>query len=149
MFKGKKRIIILLITGIGIFLCFLWNIHISANKKEYIQQIETIVSNCAKNNIDRNSIDKKYGEKIYHSIQDNWDEEGGIKLEDIECKTYDENWSEQNIWVTVDYKGKLSNDEEVSESESFEVFFDVKGGKVYISKVGISVGESGVSDLDK
>lgn len=34
-------------------------------------------------------------------------EEGGIKITQIECSTYKENWRENYIWMDVSYKGML------------------------------------------
>ena len=81
-------------------------------------------------------------------IHANWMEEGGIKITQIECNTYEENWEKNYIWMDVSYKGKLENGKRVSECEYFKIFFEKNGDEVYVTKIGVSVGEDGISDLD-
>ena len=52
------------------------------------------------------------------------------------------------IWMDVSYKGKLENGKRVSECEYFKIFFEKNGDEVYVTKIGVSVGEDGISDLD-
>lgn len=111
-------------------------------------QIENIVESCVVGDIKKSNINEKYGKKIYDCIQANWMEEGGIKIAQIECDTYEENWEKNYIWIDVFYEGKLGNGEKVSEVEHFKIFFKKNRDGVYVTKTGVSVGEHGISDLD-
>lgn len=52
------------------------------------------------------------------------------------------------IWMAVSYKGELKDGKKVSESEYFKIFFKSNGDEVYVIKIGVSIGEDGISDLD-
>lgn len=148
MSRKKVRIIILIVIFLIILICVSLNIKYYNSRKRTITQIENIVKSCVVGNIKKSDISEKYGKKINDCIQANWLEEGGIKITQIECNIYEENWRENYIWMDVSYKGMLENGKKVSESEYFKIFFKKNGDEVYVKKIGISVGEVGISDLD-
>ena len=148
MFRKKGWIIILIVIFSIIFICVSLNIKTYNSRKRTTTQIKNIVKSCVIGDIKKSDINEKYGKKINDCIQANWLEEGGIKIAQIECNTYEENWRENYIWLAVSYKGKLGNGKKVSESEYFKIFFEKNGNQVYVKKIGVSVGETGISDLD-
>ena len=148
MFRKKGYRIILIVIFLIILTCVSLNIKTYNSRKRTTTQIQNIVKSCVIGDIEKSYINEKYGKKINDCIQMNWMEEGGIKITQIECSTYKENWRENYIWMDVIYKGMLKNGNRVSEREYFKIFFKKNGDKVYIKKVGVSVGETGVSDLD-
>ena len=148
MSRKKAWIIILIVIFLIILICASLNIKAYNSQKRTITQIENIVKSCIIGDIKKSDINEKYGKKINDCIQANWLEEGGIKITQIECNTYEENWRENYIWMDVSYKGKLENGKKVSESEYFKIFFKKNGDEVYVKKIGVSVGEVGISDLD-
>ena len=143
---NKRNTFVLIIIGI-VLLFFISNIYISVRKKGYIKQIENIFVNCIKEN-DNTFIRTQDSQKINNSIQSNWEEEGNIKIEGIDFHCEEENWDEQYVCVEVDYKGILGNGKETEDCEYYKIYFEINEGKVYILKVGVSVGESGIYDLD-
>ena len=148
MFRKKGYRIILIVIFLIILTCVSLNIKTYNSRKRTTTQIQNIVKSCAIGDIKKSNINKQYGEKIYDCIHTNWLEEGGIKITQIECDIQEENWKKNYIWMDVSYKGMLENGNRVSEREYFKIFFKKNGDKVYIKKVGVSVGETGVSDLD-
>ena len=50
--------------------------------------------------------------------------------------------------MAVSYKGEIKDGKKVSESEYFKIFFKSNGDEVYVIKIGVSIGEDGISDLD-
>lgn len=148
MSRKKVWIVILIVIFLIILICVSLNIKTYNSRKRTTTQIENIVKSCVIGDIKKSDINEKYGKKINDCIQANWLEEGGIKITQIECNTYEENWGENYIWMDVSYKGKLENGKKVSESEYFKIFFKKKGDEVYVKKIGVSVGEVGISDLD-
>lgn len=146
MFRGKKHLFILIIIGVVALYCLL-NIYSTVQKNKYIEQIENIVVDCVKNHIDDKLINVEAGQKIYDSIQSNWNELGGIELEKVTCNGGDENWDEQYVCVKVHYEGIVGNGKEMENYEYYKIYFKTEGGKVYVLKVGVSVGETGIYDL--
>ena len=147
MYRGKKHIFLVIIIGIVVLYCSL-NIYTTVRKNGYIKQIESIIVDCVKNDIDNKYISIENGQKIYNSIQDNWEEDENVKIEAVNCNCEDENWDEQYVCVMVEYKGVLGNGEEIQECEYYKIYFKTEDGEVYILKVGVSVGETGTYDLD-
>lgn len=143
MYRGKKHIFLMIIIGVATLYCLL-NIYSAVQKNKYIKQIENIVVDCARKDIDSKFINSEEGQKIYDSIQANWNEEGGVELEIVNCNVENEDWNEQYACVKVDYKGILGNGEEIEECEYYKIYFKTEGGKAYILEVGISVGETGI-----
>lgn len=147
---SRKRVWI--ISSIVIFLiiliCVSLNIKTYNSRKRAITQIENIVKGCVIGDIKKSNINEKYVKKIYDCIHANWLEDGEIKLTQIDCDTYEENWEKNYIWMDVSYKGELKDGKKVSESEYFKIFFKSNGDEVYVTKIGVSIGEDGISDLD-
>ena len=131
-----------------VLICVMFNIKAYNSQKKAVKQIENIVKSCAIGDIKKSNINKQYGEKIYDCIHTNWLEEGGIKITQIECDIQEENWKKNYIWMAVSYKGELKDGKKVSESEYFKIFFKSNGDEVYVIKIGVSIGEDGISDLD-
>ena len=148
MNRKKIWIIISIVIFLIILICISLNIKNYNSRTRDVIQIENIVKSCVIGDIKKSNIDEKYGKKDYDCIHANWMEEGGIKITQIECNTYEENWEKNYIWMDVSYKGKLENGKRVSECEYFKIFFEKNGDEVYVTKIGVSVGEDGISDLD-
>lgn len=141
--EKKKRIYLTIVVVIT--LAILSGVtYLLIQRKNTVNQIEKIVENCAKNKIDNKFISNIDGEKIYYSIQNNWTEEGGINLKKVESYTEKKNWSKKYICIKIDYKGTLNNEQNNEDCEYYKIYFKKNDNGIYITKVGVSVGETGV-----
>lgn len=141
--KKKKRIYLTIV--IVVILAILSGVtYLLIQRKNTVNQIEKIAENCAKNKIDSKFISNTDGEKIYYSIQNNWTVEGGINLKKVELYIEKKNWSKKYICIKIDYKGTLKNGQNSEGCEYYKIYFKKKDNGIYITKVGVSVGEAGV-----
>lgn len=149
---SKKRmfigIIILCLMTVAIF-CINDYRH-----QECYHDIEKIVSECIKGNIDINAIDSEAGKKLYDYVQDMYKEYDGLDVKEAEGLWDEADWNKKTVWINETFSGKLKNSsksEKTENAESFKIFFIIKNGNVYIKKAGVSVSEEGeyISDLDK
>ena len=141
--KKKKRIYLTIV--IVVILAIMSGVtYLLIQRKNTVNQIEKIVENCAKNKIDNKFISNIDGEKIYYSIQNNWTEEGGINLKKLEFYIERKNWCKNYICIEIDYKGTLKNGQNNEECEYYKIYFRKRNNGIYITKVGVSVGEAGV-----
>ena len=141
MKKKKACLIIVIVILLAILFGFIYTY---IQRKNTVDQIKKVVVNCTQNKFDTRLINNSAGEKIYSTIQNNWSEEGGIKLKKLECDIENENWGKNYICVVVRYKGTLKNGNNAEDCEHYKVHFEKNSNGIYITKVGVSVAEKGI-----
>lgn len=124
---SKKRmfigIIILCLMTVAIF-CINDYRH-----QECYHDIEKIVSECIKGNIDSNAIDSEAGKKLYDYVQDMYKEYDGLDVKEAEGLWDEADWNKKTVWINETFSGKLKNSsksEKTENAESFKIFFGYK-----------------------
>ena len=145
MIRKKTIIIGLLVFALGI-VAFVLGVNIQRQK--VVSQIKTTINNCVKGSIDSSKMNEAAGEKISDYIKDTCEEDGELIIDSSSCEVTEIDWKKKYVWLEIEYSGTTEEKKKISGNEYIKVFFKEKNSGVFITKIGISVGETGISDLD-